>query len=117
MTKEEIKNLMLEEGGAKKPAGKLSQKEHTYSAPVPKTFKPEIDLRGENGEDAWGRVDKYFDDACALNFTTVTLIHGKGTGALKRALWERLRTDPRVAGYRAGAYGEGDLGVTVVELK
>jgi DNA mismatch repair protein MutS2 len=47
----------------------------------------------------------------------VRIIHGKGTGALKRALWEYFRTDARIASYRLGAYGEGDAGVTVVELK
>ncbi|MFQ9149613.1 MAG: Smr/MutS family protein [Eubacteriales bacterium] len=45
------------------------------------------------------------------------LIHGKGTGALKNALWNYLKKDPRVVSYRLGKYGEGDLGVTIVEVK
>jgi DNA mismatch repair protein MutS2 len=48
---------------------------------------------------------------------TVRLIHGKGTGALKAALWRMLKGDGRISSYRIGQYGEGDGGVTVVELK
>jgi DNA mismatch repair protein MutS2 len=51
------------------------------------------------------------------NFGKVRLIHGKGTGALKKALWERMRKDRRIKSFRLGQYGEGDGGVTVVELK
>ena len=50
-------------------------------------------------------------------YNSVRLIHGKGTGALKKALWEYLRRDSRIKSYRIGQYGEGDGGVTVVELK
>ena len=62
-------------------------------------------------------VDKYFDDAMVAGLHTVYLIHGKGTGALKAALWKFLKTDGRVLSFRIGQYGEGDGGVTVVELK
>ena len=80
-------------------------------------FSPEIDLRGKNGDEAWFLVDKYFDDAQVSGISTVRLIHGKGTGALKAALWRFLKTDGRVASFRIGQFGEGDGGVTVVELK
>ncbi len=89
----------------------------SYQAKLSKTFCPEIDLRGENGEDAWFMVDKYLDDAKLVSVKSVTLIHGKGTGALKKSLWQRLKRDPRIASFRMGNYGEGDGGVTVVELK
>ena len=69
------------------------------------------------GDEAWLKVDKYLDEAMLTGFNTVRLIHGKGTGALKNALWKYLRTDSRVAGFRIGQFGEGDGGVTVVELK
>jgi DNA mismatch repair protein MutS2 len=69
------------------------------------------------GEEAWFKVDKYLDEAMLTGLHTVRLIHGKGTGALKKALWERLRHDTRIKSYRIGQYGEGDGGVTVVELK
>ena len=62
-------------------------------------------------------VDKYFDDAAIAGFHTVRLIHGKGTGALKNALWSYLKRDSRVSSFRIGQFGEGDGGVTVVELK
>ena len=88
-----------------------------YSPKVVKEFSPEIDLRGMNGEEAWLAVDKYIDDAQIYNIHSVRLIHGKGTGALKNALWRFLQSDRRIASYRLGKYGEGDGGVTVVELK
>lgn len=80
-------------------------------------FRDEIDLRGRLGDEAWSEVDKYFDEALLTGFRKVRLIHGKGTGALKKALWERLKKDRRVASFRLGEYGEGDGGVTIVELK
>lgn len=80
-------------------------------------FKSEIDLRGMIGDEAWLAVDKYLDDAIMYNVRTVHLIHGKGTGALKNALWKFLKGDKRIASFRIGRYGEGDGGVTVVELK
>ncbi len=89
----------------------------TYHASKVRDFSPEIDLRGKNGDEAWFLVDKYFDDAQVSGISTVRLIHGKGTGALKTALWRFLKTDGRVASFRIGQFGEGDGGVTVVELK
>ncbi len=81
------------------------------------TVKAEIDLRGMTGDDAWFMVDKYLDDAQSAGLQSVTLIHGKGTGALRAALWRYLKGDKRIANYRCGTWGEGDFGVTVVELK
>ena len=69
------------------------------------------------GDEAWLAVDKYLDEAVVVGIRTVHLIHGKGTGALKNALWSFLRPDKRIASFRIGRYGEGDGGVTVVELK
>ena len=89
----------------------------TYQASKIRDFSPEIDLRGKNGDEAWFMVDKYFDDAQVAGIRTVRLIHGKGTGALRAALWRFLKTDGRVSSFRIGQFGEGDGGVTVVELK
>lgn len=80
-------------------------------------FRPELDVRGMTGDEAWFSVDKYLDDACLAGVECVRIIHGKGTGALRAALQNRLRADKRVASYRLGVYGEGDAGVTVVTLK
>ena len=81
------------------------------------TFKSEIDLRGMMGDEACFAVDKYLDEAVLYGMQTVHLIHGKGTGALRAALWRYLKGDKRIASFRIGQYGEGDGGVTVVELK
>ncbi len=81
------------------------------------TFKTEIDVRGMIGDDAWFVVDKYIDDAVLANMSSVRIIHGKGTGALRAALWKYFKTDKRIKSYRHGEYGEGDAGVTVIELK
>ncbi len=77
----------------------------------------EIDVRGMIGDDAWMAVDKYIDEALLANLPSVTVIHGKGTGALRQAIQSRLRRDKRVDSIRNGAYGEGDSGVTVITLK
>lgn len=77
----------------------------------------ELDLRGQYGDDAWFMADRFIDSAVMAGYETVTLIHGKGTGALRAALWQHLKNDRRVVSYRSGRYGEGDLGVTVCELK
>ena len=88
-----------------------------FRANVSREFSDEIDLRGKTGDEAWFMVDKYFDTAVLAGFHTVRLIHGKGTGALRLALWKYLKKDSRVKTFRIGQYGEGDGGVTVVELK
>ena len=83
---------------------------------VVSTFKPEVDVRGMIGDDAWFVVDKYLDDAVLANIPTVRIIHGKGTGALRAALWKYFKTDKRIKSFRHGEYGEGDAGVTVITL-
>lgn len=103
-----------------KPDKALMKKAKVKSAsyiPTTKTFSPELDLRGQTGDDAWFMSDTFLDDALRAGVHQVTLLHGKGTGALRTALWQQLRHDKRVKSFRAGAYGEGDYGVTVVELK
>lgn len=76
----------------------------------------ELDLRGLNVEEALDRVDKYLDDAFIAGLHEVTLIHGKGTGTLRRAISEHLRRHEHVESFRLGKYGEGETGVTVVTL-
>jgi DNA mismatch repair protein MutS2 len=113
-TKVRLSDLKLIEENEKK---KGNSKSNTYRATVSHDFKPEIDLRGKTGEEAWNSIDKYFDEAQIAGFRSLRLIHGKGTGALKKYLWVELKRDPRVLSFRIGQFGEGDGGVTVVELK
>lgn len=83
---------------------------------ITSTFKTEIDVRGMIGDDAWFVVDKYIDDAVLAGMPTVRIIHGKGTGALRAALWKYFKHDKRIKSYRHGEYGEGDAGVTIITL-
>ena len=81
------------------------------------SFKTEIDVRGMIGDDAWFVIDKYLDDAVLASVSPVRIIHGKGTGALKAALWKYFKADRRIASFQHAAYGAGDAGVTVIDLK
>ncbi|MCA0969872.1 endonuclease MutS2 [Halobacillus litoralis] len=79
--------------------------------------KPELDLRGERYEDALNRLEKYVDDALLAAYPTVSIIHGKGTGALRTAVQNYAKNHRSISGYRAGGMNEGGSGVTVLELK
>ena len=117
-TRTKITNLKLvEEEASVVSKDNTRTKASDYKVSVSRDFKDEIDLRGMTGDEAWLAVDKYLDEAVVVGIRTVHLIHGKGTGALKNALWSFLRPDKRIASFRIGRYGEGDGGVTVVELK
>ncbi|PWA12300.1 endonuclease MutS2 [Pueribacillus theae] len=81
------------------------------------TVKTELDLRGKRYEDAKIEVDRYLDDAVLAGYSKVNIIHGKGTGALRKGVQEILKKHPNVKGIRMGGAGEGGSGVTVVDLK
>lgn len=116
-TRVKIKDLRLKENEPTVTSGDKKVKASSYTVSRSTSVRDEIDLRGMTGDEAWLAVDKYFDEAMLANLRTVRLIHGKGTGALKSALWKFLKGDKRISGFRIGQYGEGDGGVTVVELK
>ncbi|UTR12875.1 endonuclease MutS2 [Evansella sp. LMS18] len=79
--------------------------------------KTELDLRGERFENAMLEVEKYLDDAVLAGYNQVSIIHGKGTGALRKGVQELLKTHRNVKGVRMGGMNEGGSGVTVVSLK
>ncbi len=98
-------------------AKKAEQKREARArAQVTKSFKLECDVRGMTGEEAWFTVDQYIDSAVVAGVHQATVIHGKGTGALRNYLHNQFKHDKRVKSFRVGAYGEGDFGVTVLEL-
>jgi DNA mismatch repair protein MutS2 len=80
-------------------------------------IKPSVDLRGLNGEEAAQDLEKYLDDAVLANLKTVTIVHGKGTGVLRKTVHELLKRHAYVEDYRIGAYNEGGDGATIVTLK
>ena len=93
------------------------QKSATVYTHPTEAVKNEVDVRGLTGDDAYFVIDRYFESAIMAGYHTVSIIHGKGTGALRNAVWDHLRHDKRVLSFRSGRYGEGDTGVTIVEFK
>ncbi|MBP3495401.1 MAG: endonuclease MutS2 [Clostridia bacterium] len=118
-TKTNIKNLMLvtENIANKLDSNKTNNTVTKKKTLITKEFSPSYDVRGRNIEEAWAEIDKYIDEAIIFGVKSVTIVHGKGTGALRKGLWDFFRRDDRIKKYRNGEYGEGDFGVTVLELK
>ena len=83
----------------------------------PERVQTDIDLRGMNGEEALPLVDKFIDTAMLAGLQRIDIIHGKGTGALRKKVTEFLSSHPRVKSFRLGEWNEGGTGATVVELK
>ena len=77
----------------------------------------EINLLGKTVDEALTELDKYLDDACLAHLPQVRVVHGKGSGILRKAVHQYLRRQKHVASYRLGEYGEGDSGVTIVTFK
>ena len=80
------------------------------------SVSPEINLLGKTVDEAVAELDKYLDDALLSHLNSVRVVHGKGTGALRKGIHEYLRRQKHVKSYRLAEFGEGDAGVTIVEL-
>ena len=80
------------------------------------SVRPEINLLGRTVDEAVAELDKYLDDAYIAHLKTVRIVHGKGTGALRKGIHEYLRRQKHVKSYHLAEFGEGDAGVTIVEL-
>ena len=99
--------ISKEEKKIKKREAKLNLKQVSSS----------VDVRGMDTQEAWLVVDKYLDDAYVAGLGEVTVVHGKGTGVLRKYIGNMLKTHPHVKSSRLGVYGEGGDGVTIVILK
>lgn len=107
-----INDIELTENATKK---NIERKK--YRIEKSKYIKTEIDLRGVDSEELYDKLDKYIDDAFIAGLKEITIVHGKGTGILRKATEELLKKNSHVESFRLGKVGEGDTGVTVVNLK
>ena len=91
---------------------------NAYShVPKARNVKTEINVIGMTVEEANFVIDKFLDDSVLANLETVRIVHGKGTGKLRKGIHEFLKTNPHVKSFRLGNFGEGEMGVTVVTLR
>jgi DNA mismatch repair protein MutS2 len=93
------------------------QPKDRYSINKAATINPEINLLGNTVDEAIARLEKYLDDAMIAGLTSVRVVHGKGTGALRKGIHEYLRKLKFVKTYKLAEFGEGDAGVTIVTFK
>ena len=112
---EEVRVVEDAGGGGKKQAVQIAQRaEHQLRS---LGASPEVDLRGMMTDEAILVLDRFLDSAVMGRLDTVTVIHGKGTGAVRKAVREHLKRSKYVRSFRPGRFGEGEDGVTVVELR
>ncbi|MEE1061212.1 MAG: endonuclease MutS2 [Ruminococcus sp.] len=114
-TRVDIKNLRLLK--EKKPEPPKSMGRRNVHSTLDIRPTTEVDVRGETAFDAVLIVDKAIDNAVLMNINQITIIHGKGTGVLRREIGAFLKTHKAVRSYRLGVFGEGEDGVTIAELK
>lgn len=96
---------------------KRKQKKHQVSVKAERRGSMELDIRGYDCVDGVHEMEQFIDNALMANIGTVTIIHGKGTGLLRKAVQQRLKSMKCVKEYRSGVYGEGEDGVTIVTLR
>ena len=113
-----IKNLEKLDNSNTNTKDDSTSSSYSY-ANISKTMnaKSEINVIGYNVDEAIFVIDKFLDDCYLAKLQTVRIIHGKGTGKLRNGIHNFLKTNPHVKSFRLGSFGEGEMGVTVVELK
>ena len=120
-TRTPVSNLRLYESKRAEKKGRTvpvsSAKSVGLTSRMERSVHTDLDLRGQTVEEALLEVDRFLDNAVLCGLERVTVIHGKGTGALRSAVHAHLKGHKQVKGFRLGVYGEGETGVTVVELK
>jgi DNA mismatch repair protein MutS2 len=108
--------LQLMEGSAPKKQEKLKATNSVRLA-APSTVSTEIDLRGQNGDEAVMDLERFIDNAVRLHLESIRIIHGKGTGVLRQRVQACLKKHSQVKSFRLGIYGEGEDGVTIATLR
>lgn len=116
-TRVELKNLRLKKSETKKAQSTYASRRRNMPSNVNIRPQTEIDVRGQTAIEAIMAVDSAIDNAILSNVEHITIIHGKGTGVLRKEIQKHLRTSKYVKSFRLGTFGEGESGVTIVELK
>ena len=120
-TKMNISRLRLEESPkvtvGNSPLKKTKKNVGKVGVKVERRGKMELDIRGCACDDGVYQLDSFIDQAVMSNISTICIIHGKGTGLLRKAVHQRLKSHPSIKTFRLGVYGEGEDGVTIAELK
>ena len=116
-TKMKVSRLRLVESEKVTYGNKSVRKIGKVGGKIERRGTMELDIRGCACDDGIYQLDSFLDSAVMSNISTVTIIHGKGTGLLRKAVHKRLKEHPSVKSFRLGVYGEGEDGVTIVELK
>ena len=98
----------------KRTPGRIQRRESTMEKP--EVIAQDLDIRGMTGDEALPLVDKFIDGAILAGLTRIDIIHGKGTGALRKKVTDFLGSHPRVKSYRLGEWNEGGTGATIVDL-
>lgn len=115
-TRVKLSDIMLLDKPKEKPK---TTRHNVYrtSSRADADVKTEIDMRGETVDEALGELSLFIDKCVLNNIEEIRIIHGKGTGALRAAVTDYLRTHPNISEYRLGKYGEGENGVTIAKVK
>lgn len=110
-----VDNLrLLKKENPYKPTGRTMR---SVAKAAQRSASTEIDLRGQTVEEALMEVDFFIDRSIMNHLEQITIIHGKGTGALRSAIHSHLKKHKSIKSFRLGTFGEGEAGVTIVQLK